>query len=265
MSNEMKDWLRDNEEEQKVKWMNEVEAHHELVGNHNAHEREVMFTALYGSQNYGLATEGSDVDTKSFVFPSFWEVALHKPLLSKELTAPDGSHAEMKDYRDMCANLKKQSINFLETLFTPYVVVNPLWESFYQSLHMNRETFARLDVNRGLMSMFGHMCNMEKRFKRDHNMKQAATLLRLEDFMYRYTTDEPYEHVLFNPNQKEFLRNVRAGEVPLDLVEYLVDGAMNSAREFVENAPKFGVNKEGLEWLDTMQVMAMEEYMRRNY
>ena len=265
MSNEMKDWLRENEEEQKAKWMDEVKAHHEFAGNHNAYEREVMFTALYGSQNYGLATDSSDVDTKSFVFPSFWEVALHKPLLSKELTAPDGSHVEMKDYRDMCANLKKQSVNFLETLFTPYVVVNPLWESFHQSLRMGREMFARLDVNRGLMSMFGHMCNMEKRFKRDHNMKQAATLLRLEDFMYRYTTDEPYEHILFNPNQKEFLKSVRAGEVPLELTEYLVDGAMNSAREFVENAPKFEVNKKGLEWLDTMQVMAMEEYMRRNY
>lgn len=245
--------------------MDEVKAHHELAGKHNAYEREVMFTALYGSQNYGFATDSSDVDTKSFVFPSFWELALHKPLLSKEHTAPDGSHVEMKDYRDMCTNLKKQSVNFLETLFTPYVVVNPLWQAFYDSLHASREMFARLDVNRGLMSMFGHMCNMEKRFKRDRGMKQAATLLWLEDFVYRYATDEPYEHVLFNPNQKEFLRSMRAGEVPLELTENLVADAMANVREFVENAPKFEVNKKGLEWLDTMQVMAMDEYFRRRF
>lgn len=247
------------------KWMNEVKTHHELAVDHNAYERAVMFTCLYGSQNYGLATETSDVDTESYIFPSIRDAAFHRPLLSTELTAPDGSHVEMKDYRDMLANVRKQSINFLETLFTPYVIVDENWQKFYNCLHEKREELARLDVNRGLMSMFGHMHNMEKRFKRDHNMKQAATLLRLEDFMYRYTTDEPYEHILFNPNQKDFLRNMRAGEVPFELTENLVADAMASVREFIENAPKFEVNKEILEWLELAELMSFDEGMRLYY
>ena len=93
------------------KWMNEVEAHHEIACDHNGYERAVMFTCLYGSQNYGLATDASDVDTKSYVFPSIRDTAFHRPLLSKELVAPDGSHVEMKDYRDMFANIRKQSMN----------------------------------------------------------------------------------------------------------------------------------------------------------
>lgn len=247
------------------KWMNEVRAHHGLAADYNAYERAVMFTCLYGSQNYGLDTDNSDVDTKSYVFPSIRDAAFHRPLLSKELIAPDGSHVEMKDYRDMLANIRKQNINFLETLFTPYVIVDENWQKLYNCLHEKREKLARLDVNRGLMGMFGHMCRMEKLFQRDHNPKQAATLLRLEDFMYRYTTDEPYEHILFNPNQKDFLRSMRAGKVPLEVMENLVADAMTTAHAFIEIAPKFEVNEEILEWLELAELMSFDEGMKLYY
>lgn len=241
------------------KWLSEVLHHHELAQTHCANERPVMLTALYGSQNYGLATNASDVDTKSYVFPSFHEVALHKPLLSNELTALDDSHVELKDYRDMCTNLRKQSINFLETLFTPYVVVNPVFQNFYDSLTSHREEIARIDVNRGVLSMFGHMCNMEKRFKRDGNPKQAATVMRLHDFMRRYTTDEPYEEILFNPSNKDMLSEMRAGKYNNPALTVLVAVEMAAAKEFVNSMPKREVDEKTLEWLDALQIKTMAE------
>ena len=56
-----------------------------MACDHNAYERAVMFTCLYGSQNYGLATDASDVDTKSYVFPSIRDAAFHRPLLEGSL------------------------------------------------------------------------------------------------------------------------------------------------------------------------------------
>ena len=266
MNNEMKDWLRNTEEEQKIKWMNEVAAHHEMACDHNAYERAVMFTCLYGSQNYSLATETSDVDTKSYVFPSIRDAAFHRPLLSKELAAPDGSHVEMKDYRDMFANIRKQSMNFLETLFTPYVVIDKNWQKLYNCLHEKREELARLDVNRGAMATFGHMCNMYKNYLRDENPKQVAHIMRLHDVLQRYAlTDAPYEDLLFKPNSLDYLRDVREGKVPAEELKKLGEVLVAQSEQLVKGLPKREPNKKTLEWLELIELMSFDEGMRLYY
>ena len=248
------------------KWMDKVAAHYEMACEYNAYERAVMFTCLYGSQNYGLATETSDVDTESYVFPSIRDAAFHRPLLSKELIAPDGSHVEMKDYRDMFANIRKQSMNFLETLFTPYVVIDKNWQKLYNCLHEKREELARLDVNRGAMATFGHMCNMYKRYLRDKNPKQVAHLMRLHDVLQRYTlTDEPYENLLFKPNGLDYLRDVREGKVPAEELKKLSEVLVAQSEQLVKGLPKREPNKKTLEWLELIELMSFDEGMRLYY
>ena len=248
------------------KWMDEVAAHYEMACEYNAYERAVMFTCLYGSQNYGLATDASDVDTKSYVFPSIRDVAYHRPLLSKELVAPDGSHVEMKDYRDMFANIRKQSMNFLETIFTPYVVVDKNWQKLYNCLHEKREELARLDVNRGAMATFGHMCNMYKNYLRDENPKQVAHLMRLHDVLQRYAlTDEPYEDLLFKPNGLDYLRDVREGKVPAEELKKLGEVLVAQSEQLVKGLPKRESNKKTLEWLELIELMSFDEGMRLYY
>lgn len=248
------------------KWMDEVAAHYEMACEYNAYERAVMFTCLYGSQNYGLATDASDVDTKSYVFPSIRDVAYHRPLLSKELVAPDGSHVEMKDYRDMFANIRKQSMNFLETIFTPYVVVDKNWQKLYNCLHEKREELARLDVNRGAMATFGHMCNMYKNYLRDENPKQVAHLMRLHDVLQRYAlTDEPYEDLLFKPNGLDYLRDVREGKVPAEELKKLGEVLVVQSEQLVKGLPKREPNKKTLEWLELIELMSFDEGMRLYY
>lgn len=248
------------------KWMDEVTAHYEMACEYNAYERAVMFTCLYGSQNYGLATDASDVDTKSYVFPSIRDVAYHRPLLSKELVAPDGSHVEMKDYRDMFANIRKQSMNFLETLFTPYVVVDKNWQKLYNCLHEKREELVRLDINRGAMATFGHMCNMYKNYLRDENPKQVAHLMRLHDVLQRYAlTDEPYEDLLFKPNSLDYLRDVREGKVPAEELKKLGEVLVAQSEQLVNSLPKREPNKKTLEWLELIELMSFDEGMRLYY
>lgn len=248
------------------KWMDEVAAHYEMACEYNAYERAVMFTCLYGSQNYGLATDASDVDTKSYVFPSIRDVAYHRPLLSKELVAPDDSHVEMKDYRDMFANIRKQSMNFLETLFTPYVVIDKNWQKLYNCLHEKREELARLDVNRGAMATFGHMCNKYKNYLRDENPKQVAHIMRLHDVLQRYAlTDEPYEDLLFKPNGLDYLMDVREGKVPAEELKKLGEVLVAQSEQLVKGLPKREPNKKTLEWLELIELMSFDEGMRLYY
>ena len=60
-----------------------------------------MFTALSGSQNYGLDTENSDVDTKSIFIPNFSTLLFTKKLLSETWILDNNEHIEAKDVREM--------------------------------------------------------------------------------------------------------------------------------------------------------------------
>ena len=102
-----------------------------------------IFTALQGSQNYGLADAESDVDTKTLVLPDFKEMIFEKKRVSTTLeVAPTVEHADVKDVREMFNCFRKQNINFLEILFTPYVDINPMFEEHYEHLYRNRERIA---------------------------------------------------------------------------------------------------------------------------
>ena len=206
--------------------------------------RAPVFAALYGSQNYGLATPESDVDTKVWLMPSFRDLALAAKPYSKELHYDD-AHVEGKDYRLMLGELRKQNMNFLETIFTPYKVVEEGSEWFYDYLYKSRELVARMDVNRGAHAFMGHMYNMYNRFKRDKKPKQVAHLMRLYDCLQRYVlTDEPYEELLFKPNSLEYLMAVRRGEVPMEELHDIAETYMGLATNLLEEMPKFEVNLE---------------------
>ena len=60
-------------------------------------KRPVLVTALFGSQNYGLATETSDVDTRSLIARTVEDFILDKERPNGIHVFPDNSHAEYKD------------------------------------------------------------------------------------------------------------------------------------------------------------------------
>ena len=201
-----------------------------------------MFAALYGSQNYGIATPESDVDTKVWLMPRLRDLALAEKPYSKELHY-EGAHVEGKDYRLMLGELRKQNMNFLETIFTPYKVVNPNYQWVYDTLYVNREAIARMNVSRGAHAFMGHMYNMYNRFKRDENPKQVAHLMRLYDCLQRYAlTEEPYEDLLFKPNNRDYLMAVRRGEVPMEELHDMAETYMGLANNVLENLPENNVS-----------------------
>lgn len=214
-------------------------------------DRVPLFGALYGSQNYGLATPESDVDTKVWLMPSFHDLYTAAKPYSKELHLGD-AHVEGKDYRLMVGELKKQNMNFLETLFTPYYWVHPQCEAPFEFLKGKRELVARYDVKRGAHAFMGHMYNMYNRFKRDENPKNVAHIMRLYDCLQRYAlTDEPYEDLLFHPSSFEYLMAIRRGEVPMEKLHKIAETHMELADDIIKEMPQHEVNKDAEDVFDT--------------
>lgn len=142
--------------------MDRVRKHYNKAVEHYG-EENIFGVFCYGSWNYGTNTPDSDVDTKCILIPDLYHLAL-KPYEVKHLHVDD-EICECMTIMHMVENWKKQNINFLEILFTPYCILNEdyadLWcghrEAEWEhpmTLGM-AELVARYDVKKAVMSMSG--------------------------------------------------------------------------------------------------------------
>ena len=113
-----------------------VKRHHRLVEEKGY---EVVMTSLVGSQNYELDIETSDVDTFSFVMPSFEDLAFAREPVSGEFEVEDGK-CVYKDIRIALNLLKKTSPNSIEYFLSYYQYHNPKYEMILYS-YLGNESY----------------------------------------------------------------------------------------------------------------------------
>ena len=92
---------------------------------------------LQGSQNYNLDYEGSDIDTKAIMLPSFSDFVLNAKPLSTTHIMENNEHVDFKDIRLMFDCIKKQNVNFVEILspLTPSSTRSmPIFSSLFWTL-----------------------------------------------------------------------------------------------------------------------------------
>ena len=171
-------------------------------------EEQIVGVFLQGSQNYELDYEGSDVDTKLIVVPSFKDICLNKKPISTTHIRANDEHTDWKDVRLYMETFRKQNLNFLEILFTDFYIINPMYKEEWDRLVAAREFIARMNVHRAVKSMKG--IAMEKFHAMEHRYpakidiierygydgKQVSHLIRVYDYLRRYIAGESYEDCL---------------------------------------------------------------------
>lgn len=211
--------------------LNRVEEHYEIVKKQGY---EVVFIAHQGSWNYELGYEGSDVDTKAIVLPSFEDFCNNKEPVSKTVILENNEHIDVKDIRIMFENFKKQNINYLEVLFSPYNISNFKYHRYLQPLFENREKIAHFNTNQAIRCMAGMsmekkkaMCHpyptlIDKIKKYGYDNKQLHHILRMNDFIKRYVKGESFKECLI-PTNKEYLLEIKKNFMPLEKAILLAD------------------------------------------
>ena len=106
-------------------------------------ENRIVALALQGSQNYGLDTPDSDIDTKLIVTPSFKELAMNEKPVSRTFVRNNEEHIRL-----YIETFRKGNMNFLEILFTDFYYINPLYKDAWDVLVSNREAIARMNPYR---------------------------------------------------------------------------------------------------------------------
>lgn len=202
---------------------------------------KVLGVFLQGSQNYGLSYEGSDIDTKCIIIPSFEDFCLNRKPVSTTLILPSNEHIDVKDIRSMFDNFKKQNINFVEILFTEYKLLNPEYKEAYNPMLENAEKIARYN-NYLFVNCIAGMCMekykaLEHRYptlidkidKYGYDPKQLHHIVRIHEFLERYIDGESYEDCL-KSKMKEYLINIKRGCHTLEEAREIANRLLNETR-----------------------------------
>ena len=171
---------------------------------------EVLGVFLQGSQNYGLSYEGSDIDTKAIIVPSFNDFVLNKKMVSTTEVLETNEHVDLKDVRLMWECFKKQNINFVEILFTKYSYINPIYKKYWDKMVANNEAIAHYNnyaavncISGMSMEKLAALCHpYESKIELINNYgydpKQLHHIKRLNEFMKRYISGVPYKECLLS-------------------------------------------------------------------
>ena len=185
-----------------------IKEHLEAVLEEDYNESQILGVFLYGSQNYGTNTSSSDVDTKCILVPTLEDLCLRRPV-SKEIHLENGEHCDVKDIREIVANFRKQNINFLEILYTPYFWINPIYEKvWFDRFVNNREFISHYDMNRALQSICGQAIHTLKQDKT--NGKKVSNGLRLYWFLKEYLDGNDYNKCIYlDEDKRKILKDLK--------------------------------------------------------
>ena len=210
---------------------------------------QIIGVFCQGSTNYGLDGPDSDIDTKCIIVPSFKDICLVNKPVSTTHILDNNEHLDAKDIRLYCQCFRKQNLNFLEILFTPYVIINPLYKEQWDRLAAAREEIARMNPYRAVRSMKGIAAEkyhaMEHRYPAKAHIvdaygydgKQVSHLLRVNDYLERYIAGEAYESCLIpSPELRPRIMEYKM----LDRIS--LDEAREEAREVMENVIRVSDN-----------------------
>ena len=177
-------------------------------------EDQLLGVFLYGSQNYKIDTEASDVDTKAVLIPTFKELVFDEPV-SRELHFENGEHCEVKDIREMKKMFEKQNINFLEILFTDYCWVNPIYADLWKKYFVDKaELICHTNERQAITSICEQAIHTLLQDK--HDGKKYANGLRLYYTLKRYLNKTPYKRAInietYSPELAKLLIQYKTGQ-----------------------------------------------------
>ena len=188
---------------------------------------EIFALILQGSQNYGIDDIESDVDSKALVIPCLDELVLNRAPISKTFVLENNEHCDLKDVREYFKILRKSNINFVEVLFSEYVIINPFYMDYWKKLVSKKEEIARINPYRAVKAMAGmahekyhalthkYPSRMEYINKYGFDPKQLSHLVRINEFLHSYLNDMPYEDCIKSPDYdtRKLLHDIKRNTV----------------------------------------------------
>lgn len=135
----------------------------------------VLYIALYGSQNYGVSDEQSDIDAKVIVLPKIDDIVFKRNIsFVKEF---GNGACDVKDLITFYNVAKKGNFSFLEPFHTSYFIGDVYLKCLFSTIPTNQ------------MSLLGGMYEKQKAFLHEYPSK-------VEEFKKFGSDPKQYHHIV---------------------------------------------------------------------
>lgn len=265
-------------------WEEKLGQHYKSAAKDIGDAGRVLAVCLYGSQNYGLATEQSDVDTKAFIMPSLSELIKYKKISHQIEADTDGGLCDLKHLELMCQNFSKQNINFLEILYTDHFICHKDFREAYEELRKNRDILTSAHPRRMLHASAGmaeqkyhalrHPYESKKEVlaKYGYDPKQLASMLRLLYFIETYLKTEDFKTSITPEGDfKDLILATKAGSFTENVAVNMAQNCMSRINKTIAEAVNTRYSAAGYHiedaqiYLDDWVERTITAYLRRTY
>ena len=234
---------------------------------------KVIYIGLYGSQNYNLSDEQSDIDVKAIILPTLQDIIFRK-VTSTTIECENGN-IDVKDLITFYDVIKKGNFSYVEAIDTEYSIGDKYI----------KELFKRFRPN--LKSILGAMYEKRKALTHEYpskhsefekwgfDPKQYHHILRLYDLLeYINTVKETRSYLVYQEDARNFMiaEKRNKNNYTKEQVEKCSDLVINQAKKLISNDYKYVLvnidddinkyieNNIKLELLKTSPTMAAREY-----
>lgn len=183
-------------------------------------QSEYIGIFLYGSQNYGLADENSDIDSHIIFLPPEED---RERALSLERDLPDNERLSIYPLKAFYNGLMRGRGTLLEILYTEYYIINPKYQEWWNWLIEHREEIAHITEINWYRDIFSrtkdNMYRMVENMQLDSGMseqlgyaqKPRYRCMLLAAMLEKYVNGAPYMDVLHPVEEYELLMKVKQG------------------------------------------------------
>ena len=154
---------------------------------------QVIYIGLYGSQNYNLDDEKSDIDVKAIIMPSLHDIIFRK-VTSTTIECEKGN-IDVKDLLTFYDVIKKGNFSYIESMQTNYSIGDKYIKDLFSKFEVNKKSVlgAMYEKRKALTHEFPS--KKEEFEKWGFDPKQHHHILRLYDLLsYNslYNTNKSY-------------------------------------------------------------------------
>lgn len=185
----------------------------------------VMYIGLYGSQNYNLDDDESDIDAKAIVLPSLHDIIFRK--VTSVTVNIDDSQIDVKDVLTFYNVAKKGNFSYLEVINSPYFIGDKTLREILGKIKPNLKTFLGAMKNKRKDLVHEYPSKKDEFNKWGFDPKQYHHINRLNDLLeYNYNNylnnQKLVSFLIYeNGDRRKYLIDIKRNKYNYDL-DYVI-------------------------------------------
>lgn len=186
---------------------------------------KVIYIGLYGSQNYNVDDELSDIDAKAIILPSLHDIIFRK-VTSKTIECENGS-IDVKDLITFYDVIKKGNFSYIECIDTDYSIGDKYIKELFKQFRPNLKSILGAMYEKRKALTHEYPSKKEEFKKWGFDPKQYHHIIRLNTLLeYNVINNTNVSYLKYKEQAKEKMINIKRNKD-------------NLSKEFVERDSEY--------------------------